>query len=229
MDRTPLAQENKLEIENASILFQGDSVTDNFHNRTITDANIDRALGTGYPFLVASLALRQHPTHGLNFFNRGVSGNKIPDLEARWQSDTLDLKPDVLSVLIGVNDFWHTMLNGYTGKILQVDLTAEAITIETPSEEFYRTLVESHQILVGSRLAKILNDGVAQFDFVHRLTDVANGNLLGELELHHSAARKVHAQVGTPHQQQDENREVNRRRGLADTAFLIGYADDLDH
>jgi lysophospholipase L1-like esterase len=99
------------------ILFQGDSVTDNFHNRTIGDANIDRALGTGYPFLIASEELREHPASGFRFFNRGVSGNKIPDLEARWQTDTLDLKPDLLSILIGVNDFWHTLLNGYTGTL----------------------------------------------------------------------------------------------------------------
>jgi lysophospholipase L1-like esterase len=52
----------------------------------------------------------------MKFYNRGVSGNKVPDLAQRWAADTLALKPDVLSVLIGVNDFWHKR-NGYTGTV----------------------------------------------------------------------------------------------------------------
>jgi len=102
---------------NTTILFQGDSVTDNFRVRTIAAANVDRGLGTGYPFLVASHVLEEHAGLNLHFLNRGVSGNKIPDLAARWPADTIDLKPDILSVLIGVNDFWHTMLNGYKGTL----------------------------------------------------------------------------------------------------------------
>src|SRR5512143_2021477 len=78
--------------------------------------------------------------------------------------------------------------------------------------DFHRTFVEPHQVLAGSRLTKILNDGVAQFDFVHRLTDLRDGDLLRELELHHGAARKIHTQVGPLHQQQDENTKVDRRR-----------------
>lgn len=99
------------------ILFQGDSVTDNYRNTTIALPNDQRALGAGYPYLVTAAELHAHPAAGLSFFNRGVSGNKIPDLEARWQKDTLDIKPDVLSVLVGVNDYWHTMLNGYAGTL----------------------------------------------------------------------------------------------------------------
>ena len=113
------------------ILFQGDSVTDNYRVRTVADANIDRALGAGYPYLIASSELREHPDAGFAFFNRGVSGNKIPDLEARWQTDTLDLKPDVLSILIGVNDFWHTILNGYTGTLESYEKHYQALIDET--------------------------------------------------------------------------------------------------
>src|SRR5256886_3870408 len=49
--------------------------------------------------------------------NRGISGNKVPDLAARWATDTVALAPDVLSILIGVNDFWHKLSNGYTGTV----------------------------------------------------------------------------------------------------------------
>ena len=101
----------------AVVLFQGDSVTDCGRDRAATDANTAGALGTGYPLLVASAALATHPDRALKFYNRGVSGNKVPDLQERWTHDTLDLKPDVLSILIGVNDFWHKLSKGYTGTV----------------------------------------------------------------------------------------------------------------
>jgi lysophospholipase L1-like esterase len=115
------------------VLFQGDSVTDNYHDKKIILANDQRALGAGYPYLIAAAELRGHPERGLSFFNRGVSGNKIPDLEARWQTDTLDLKPNVLSVLIGVNDFWHTMLNGYSATLADYEARYLALLERTRS------------------------------------------------------------------------------------------------
>src|SRR5438477_12896984 len=86
-------------------------------DRGVADPNSARALGSGYPLLVASAALAAYPDRGLRFYNRGISGNKVPDLQARWADDVLALKPDVLSILIGVNDFWHTLSHGYTGTV----------------------------------------------------------------------------------------------------------------
>ncbi len=99
------------------ILFQGDSITDCGRNRTAAEPNTADALGTGYPLLVASTALAAHPHRGLRFYNRGLSGNKVPDLQQRWAVDTLELRPDVLSILIGVNDFWHKLGGGYAGTV----------------------------------------------------------------------------------------------------------------
>ena len=99
------------------VLFQGDSITDTGRDRGVADPNAARALGSGYPLLVASAALAAHPDRGLRFYNRGISGNKVPDLAARWAADTVALAPDVLSILIGVNDFWHTLTGGYTGTV----------------------------------------------------------------------------------------------------------------
>src|SRR6476620_811466 len=93
------------------VLFQGDSITDNGRNRTAADPNTTAQLGSGYPYLIAATALAAEPARGLRFFNRGISGHKVPDLAARWDADTLALKPDVLSVLVGVNEFWHKLLN----------------------------------------------------------------------------------------------------------------------
>src|SRR5438876_10441159 len=98
-------------------LFQGDSITDGGRNRAASEPKQPGALGTSYPLLVAAAALAAHPDRALRFYNRGVSGNKVPDLEQRWVADTLELKPDVLSILVGVNDFWHKLGRGYTGTV----------------------------------------------------------------------------------------------------------------
>jgi len=85
----------------ARILFQGDSITDGNRGR---NADPNHILGHGYVFIIAARHGAAFPDRKLDFINRGVSGNTVLDLEKRWQKDTLDLKPDILSILIGVND-----------------------------------------------------------------------------------------------------------------------------
>ena len=83
------------------ILFQGDSITDAGRS----NQSDPHALGTGYPYLIAAELLMQDPS--LEFFNTGISGNRVVDLYARWKKDCINLKPDILTILIGVNDVWH--------------------------------------------------------------------------------------------------------------------------
>lgn len=99
------------------MLFQGDSITDCGRDQRASEPNATRALGTGYPLLVTSAVLAARTDRALRFYNRGISGNKVPDLQRRWTADALDLQPDVLSVLIGVNDFWHKLDFGYAGTV----------------------------------------------------------------------------------------------------------------
>ncbi len=99
------------------ILFQGDSITDCGRDKKPPQANHSAALGRGYAFLIAASLLMRHPDLGLKTFNRGISGNKIPDLDARWKRDCIALKPDVLSILIGVNDIWHKLNGRYDGTV----------------------------------------------------------------------------------------------------------------
>ncbi|MDR1675716.1 MAG: SGNH/GDSL hydrolase family protein [Tannerella sp.] len=82
-------------------LFQGDSITDGNWGRNL-DPN--HFLGHGYAFSIASRIGADFPQAGFTFHNRGISGNKVNDLEQRWDQDAIALKPDVLSLLIGVND-----------------------------------------------------------------------------------------------------------------------------
>lgn len=99
------------------VLFQGDSITDAGRDRAAEGPNNSRALGNGYAFLATANLLHQHATKQLSVYNRGISGNKVHQLDERWEDDCLQLKPNVLSILIGVNDYWHTLLNGYTGTL----------------------------------------------------------------------------------------------------------------
>ena len=87
------------------ILFQGDSITDAGRSREEVPANI--GLGVGYPYLVSANLLYNDAELNWQIFNRGISGNRVVDLYARWKIDALNIKPDILSILIGVNDTWH--------------------------------------------------------------------------------------------------------------------------
>ena len=103
--------------KNDVILFQGDSITDWGRDHNKTAANDTGSLGTGYALLATGHLLIQNPDKNLQIYNKGISGNKVYQLAERWDTDCLALKPNVLSIHIGVNDFWHTLTNGYTGTI----------------------------------------------------------------------------------------------------------------
>jgi lysophospholipase L1-like esterase len=94
------------------VLFQGDSITASGRSSSQTEPNKAAALGTGYPLPISAGLLHNYPTYGIWCFNRGVSGDSVPDLQARWETDTIALKPVVLSVLVGVNDFMHELDDG---------------------------------------------------------------------------------------------------------------------
>ena len=96
----------------AVVLFQGDSITDAGRKKEITEPNHGGALGNGYAAMISGEILLAHPGLELKCHNRGISGNKVPDLAARWDQDVVALKPDLLSIMIGVNDLWHTFAFG---------------------------------------------------------------------------------------------------------------------
>ncbi len=86
-----------------TILFQGDSITDAHRTR-----DNDFYPGSGYSTMIQGQLGLQHPGK-YRFINRGISGNRIVDLYARMKSDIINLEPDVVSILIGVNDVWHEL------------------------------------------------------------------------------------------------------------------------
>jgi lysophospholipase L1-like esterase len=113
----------------STVLFQGDSITDG--NRT-RNKDWNHVMGHGYAYTIGSKLWFENPDRAFQFFNRGVSGNTITELTARWQTDTLDLKPDLLSILVGIND---------AGRAIKGDTTCTVKQFE----DDYRSLL--HQTL----------------------------------------------------------------------------------
>lgn len=88
------------------IVFTGDSVTD-FERKRPVGEGLWEGVGTGYVRQIHTLLNAFYPELILRISNTGTGGNNILDLEARWQQDVLDLKPDWVSMMIGINDVWR--------------------------------------------------------------------------------------------------------------------------
>jgi lysophospholipase L1-like esterase len=89
------------------LVFIGDSITDCGRNRPIGESAFDGDLGNGYVSLIDAALASGYPDYEITIINVGVSGNTVHDLKYRWAADVLALKPDWLSVLVGINDVWQ--------------------------------------------------------------------------------------------------------------------------
>lgn len=123
-----------------TVLFQGDSVTDCGRLTTGGAGFSNNGLGPGYPGMIAARLLCDRPDVSWNFINRGISGNRIVDLYARWKIDALNLKPDLLSILIGVNDTWHHHASN------------NGVEVERAERIYREILTWTKQVLPGIRL-----------------------------------------------------------------------------
>ena len=106
------------------ILFQGDSITDGCRDR-----RLPHNIGWGYPLYATRYIKERHPDMEFEFLNFGISGNQTYDLVCRWTTDCIEWQPDIVSILVGVNDTWHRAHD-------RQGLSDEAF------EENYRTLLE---------------------------------------------------------------------------------------
>lgn len=124
--------DQKRKTDHLNFLFQGDSITDGNRGRSKDPNHI---MGHGYAFSIASRIGAAFPEKENQFYNRGISGNTITDLAKRWQTDTIDLKPDILSILVGIND---------TASVIQ----QKNIVTAEQYEELYRSLLtQTHEQL----------------------------------------------------------------------------------
>jgi lysophospholipase L1-like esterase len=132
-------KKTKIEKDNI-ILFQGDSITEWGRDKNKSMPNDFGALGSGYVLLTATEILREYADKNLKIFNKGISGNKVFQLADRWDTDTLQIKPDILSIMVGVNDYWHTVTSGYKG------------TIDTYRTDYKKLIDRTKQLLPSLKL-----------------------------------------------------------------------------
>lgn len=162
-----------------TILFQGDSITDAHRDRKKQgNPNDSNALGRGYVYSIATELLAERPSDELNIFNTGISGNKVFQLADRWDQDCLDFKPDVLSILIGVNDIWHSLRGTYNG------------TVEKYETDYRALLKRTLTALPGVKLV-ICEPFVLRFGAVQ-------DNWFPEFDRYRAVANKLSNEFGTP-------------------------------
>ena len=163
---------NQLSLpKGTTILFQGDSITDAGRDKKNQIANQQKALGAGYAWMAASHLLIKNPQLNLTIHNRGISGNKVHQLANRWDKDCLDLKPDILSIMIGVNDIWHGLNGKYEG------------TVKTYEDDFLSLMERTRKALPKTQF-------VICEPFVLRCGAV-NEKWFPEFDRYRAAARKV--------------------------------------
>ena len=180
---------------NSRLVFIGDSITDCGRARPIGEGAFDSALGNGYVSLIDAALASGYPDYGIKIINVGVSGNTIHDLKYRWASDVLALKPDWLSVLIGINDVWQQISRpefiGYNDSahkfahilnelIQRVRPSLQGLILMTPYyletnlEDPMRVMMDHFGELVGEVAAAhdaILVDTQSNFDRILKWTD----------------------------------------------------------
>ncbi len=136
---------------NSVILFQGDSITDGGRWKGDDQNHI---YGQDYGYIVAGRIGVDYPERNLTFVNRGVSGNRVPDLAARWKEDALDLKPNVLSILVGINDSRNRDSDGPA----QFEAAYDRLIVDT------QTALPNTQIVLGDPFALRVGSHVEGFD-----------------------------------------------------------------
>lgn len=118
------------------VLFQGDS---------ITDAGRDRqafaSLGSGYASLIAAWLAAKYPDLRVEFLNRGIGGNRACDLQARWAKDCIDLRPEWLSIMVGVNDTWRRFDSNIISDIPEFEACYRRLLDRVKSETSARVII----------------------------------------------------------------------------------------
>lgn len=159
------------------ILFQGDSITD--ANR----GGDPEGMGYGYPKYATELLQKYFAEQGIEVecINKGISGNRAESLVERWQKDAIDIKPDIISILIGINDTWHRagernwMPNSYFESCYRVILQQikdrvgakiiilEQFLLDAPDKEFFRVDLDP-KIQITRKLAREYADAFIPLD-----------------------------------------------------------------
>lgn len=157
-----------------TILFQGDSITD--ANRNLWEQN---DLGTGYVMMVAQKFSSEHPEINVKFLNRGISGNRIRDLKERWQTDCLNLKPDIVSIMIGVNDTLGTFFWGEPTPVENFENDyAHILGLTQKNLNAQIVLMEPFILPVSEEITGLIHDINSRIEIVNKLTEEFNTEII---------------------------------------------------
>ena len=150
-----------------TILFQGDSITDSGRNY-----KKDENLGTGYVMMAALWFSAMYPEMEVKVLNRGISGNRIRDLSNRWQKDTLNLKPDVVSILVGINDTLGKYFWGSPTSVSDFENDYRMILRQTRDNlNSQIVLMEPFSIIVTKDQLKLREDLNPKIEVVRKLSE----------------------------------------------------------
>jgi lysophospholipase L1-like esterase len=154
-----------------TILFQGDSITDTGRSRITAGPLSSIDLGFGYPRIIADHLQKEYTDCQLNFFNRGVSGDRIRDMAYRWERDTIDIQPDLISILIGVNDTWNYLFSGMGSSPEEYSLVYEELLNATIGSlpDVQLVLCEPFLLITGEVSQEWEEDLVVRQESVKRL------------------------------------------------------------
>mgnify|MGYP002512913991 CR=1 FL=1 len=152
------------------ILFQGDS---------ITDAGRDRRnyfdLGHGYASVAAPLIREAHPELDIEFINLGISGNRTDQLFDRIKYDAVDLQPDIVSVLIGINDIWHRYGSGKIATTnTQIETNYRAILKRLKAQTHAKIVMLSPYLLVIGLIKLLPSDANCKVTFPKNPISLSN-------------------------------------------------------
>jgi len=124
----------------SKLVMIGDSVTDCGRARPVGEG-LFGAIGTGYVSYVDALLASAYPERAIRVVNMGTSGHTVLDLQARWQTDVMDLRPDWLAIMIGINDVWR-----------QFDLPRQPechVPLDTYAETLEALVVRTQPVVAG--------------------------------------------------------------------------------
>jgi lysophospholipase L1-like esterase len=177
------------------ILFQGDSITDAGRSRWNIGPNHPDGLGYGYPRLIVSQMLKKAPDHYYQFYNRGISGDRIQGMARRWQTDTLLLQPDLISILIGINDTWNYIYTGIGSSPQEYQNIYQQLLEETRKDlpETRFVLCEPFVLFIGEVNENWMNDLQQRQEAVRGLAEEYHGVFVPFQKVLNAAARNTPA------------------------------------
>ncbi len=195
--------------DGSKMLMIGDSVTDVGRARPVGRKQHD-GLGNGYVKFFDAMLTSRYPERNFEILNMGISGNKVTDLETRWQTDVLDLNPNWLSIMIGINDVWrhydspcnddlvdaHLYEKTYRTILDQVRSQLDGLILATPY--FIEANRQDPMRIQMESYGSIVKQLAADFDAIFVDTQAAFDVFLEHKSSHYLAWDRIHPN-GTGH------------------------------